>query len=673
MKYSNLKDSETNIKKSLSVQFNKPYRYNTGNKKSNLKQNDHLRDELRIKNPVGESILNSFRVKVEDPSEEIFKNSYLTPYSHRENNEKESLKMNKMGKFNNFVKIGDPFRGSFGKTPIEFKLNNHQSINNPNELNISDKVVINSFNFSSKLTDPFALSLQKSNSQINMYSQLSSPYDTKTRGQDKVQFLSKQNLIMPRAKSKTLETNNLKKSFPKISFLKKFMKNDIPLVENNSNLTNGQNTIFSNPNNTISFKTIDQRQTLESELLKKSMSQPSKVNLNDKHRISNNERDPNYSKFSQKINYSYDRQYRFNFDNKQININELKEIFEKEIPTFAEKNQKSSVYFEKLDSELKNEKKLSVKSNSLEEEKEKLEIVIESNQINPNIKIENRATIKTNAPMIPPIQPNKNEINLPESQFSDNITSLKESTKTLPYLSLQSPSLVETQKILLSFFSIMINYTPKIEARINQLSMNFNADGFFYGFAENTPDGKALSLFGLSNFFRFLRIDFSFITIYRIMNHLSEYTLADFSQVISVSTQPRNDSIRPSSYDDNFSISNKKIYIELPEFEKLFNIRKIDKRRRRRKTMGDWRALALTQSSDYSTIKDIVLLYGKKLEKMAKTIAELKRVEANKIFDCFDNFKLHATEGISENLLSEKNLDEVEAEMEKSKYLLSNI
>jgi hypothetical protein len=243
---------------------------------------------------------------------------------------------------------------------------------------------------------------------------------------------------------------------------------------------------------------------------------------------------------------------------------------------------------------------------------------------------------------------------------------IHQSTKTLPYTSLQSPSLIETQKLLLSLFTTVKKFRLRIEAQINQLSMNFTADGFFHGFAENTPEGKALSLFGLSNFFRFLRVDFSFIMIYRIMNYLSNYTLADFSQVISVSAQPRNDFHKGDTYGESMSMTNKKIYIELQEFERLFQVKKTDKKRRRRKTVGDWRALALTQSSDYSTIKDIVLLYGKKLGRMATIIAELKKVEASNIFNCFDSFKMEITEGITENLLSEKNLDEVESNLEQS-------
>lgn len=265
---------------------------------------------------------------------------------------------------------------------------------------------------------------------------------------------------------------------------------------------------------------------------------------------------------------------------------------------------------------------------------------------------------KTLKPYLPFVQTSKS--NRMEASGTVDVREsipLHESTRTLPYLSLQSPSRKETQRLLLSLFSHIIKFTSRIASLTRQLSPGFQPSGFFFNFAENTPNGKGLSLFGLSNFCRFLRVDFSFITIYRIMNHLSGFTLADFSQVISVSTKPRSGHLFGQSHSDLSS----KIFIELQEFENLFHSSRHTRDRRRRKTLADWRALALTQSSDYATTRQIVVEFGRKLEAMAAVVSELKRCEEGRIFECLAEFRTDSGE-ISQNLLSEKNLDSVESE-----------
>jgi hypothetical protein len=109
-----------------------------------------------------------------------------------------------------------------------------------------------------------------------------------------------------------------------------------------------------------------------------------------------------------------------------------------------------------------------------------------------------------------------------------------------------------------------------------------------------------------------------------------------------------------------YSDINQKIYIELQEFETLFYSQNRIINRRKRKTLGDWRALALTQSSDYSTIRDIVLEFGSKLEKMAKIVSELKKCEEGQIFECMSEFK-NESATITENLLSDKHLDNTQS------------
>lgn len=243
--------------------------------------------------------------------------------------------------------------------------------------------------------------------------------------------------------------------------------------------------------------------------------------------------------------------------------------------------------------------------------------------------------------------------------------SMEDSAKTLPFKSMISTTLADSEKHLLKLFSVIISQSLKIEQLKRYLGLSVNIKALFEYFADVTEKKLQMSLFGFSNLLKFFQIDLPFIQIYKLMNYLTNYSLESFSKVISISSQinislnPSQNIFSESAYKSRVS-SEKRLFLYSKDLIKIFgsNNNRISSRNASWGHHKNLDKFLNIQSSDFITARTIFLELNKKIEQMNVYVSQLKSSDIDNLIDSLLNYKRDPRERITENLLSDKELSD---------------
>lgn len=309
------------MKKSFSVQLNKSFQYKNNFSEKKIQEWIEQTETEPKENATGESVLNSFRVNIDKSDDHIFQNNFRRNVGQKQPSKAhETLAPN-----HQIIGLESQFRGSFGKKKAEemssIPAKNKESKFAPKFVN---QGVYNSFNES---LEGEILEIKAGPNEPKMAQNKFFMGQT-----EKKHFAYVRPEMEKRVPVKSME-------FPKISLLKQFMKN----VDFEAKPERKLGIFDQKLEGPISFKIPNQTRPKEPEMLKKSMSQPLKMTIGEsKYRASETTREPSLSRVAKRLNQSSSKKPRFTFKQRQININELKQLFEKEIEKLNQSKQESS-------------------------------------------------------------------------------------------------------------------------------------------------------------------------------------------------------------------------------------------------------------------------------------------------------------------------------------------
>lgn len=313
------------MKKSFSVQLNKSFQYKSNFNEKKMIEWIEASGEAEKGRSKQASILNSFRVNMDNSDDHIFQNNFRRAGERKTTAARQP---EPRGQLLQVVGIGSHFRGSFGKKKAE-ELSSKKVDTKGAESGASplDRAVYNSFN----------QSLEEDLAETKAVPRVSKPVDRNV--------LTKQSVDLQALDTRGARPREVRagpNKFPKISLLKQFIKNvDFDDISETKMALLGQRV-----EGPVSFKIPSQPRQQEPEVLKKSMSQPLKTAASDaQYRVSETTREPSYSRVSKRPDQASPQQPkkpRFTFQQRQININELKKLFEQESERLKQPKQESS-------------------------------------------------------------------------------------------------------------------------------------------------------------------------------------------------------------------------------------------------------------------------------------------------------------------------------------------